>query len=110
RRELDEYFAGERTAFARPLAPSGTPFQQQVWRELRDVEYGSTISYTELARRVGRPRSIRAVGGANGRNPVCIIVPCHRVVGADGSLTGYSAGIDSKRWLLEFEREMVGSA
>ena len=110
RRELDEYFAGERTVFARPLAPSGTPFQQQVWRELRDVEYGSTISYTELARRVGRPRSIRAVGGANGRNPVCIIVPCHRVVGADGSLTGYSAGIDSKRWLLEFEREMVGSA
>jgi methylated-DNA-[protein]-cysteine S-methyltransferase len=110
RRELEEYFAGARTSFTVALAPPGTPFQHQVWGKLTDIEYGSTISYTELARRVGRPKSIRAVGGANGRNPVCIIVPCHRVVGANGSLTGYSAGIDSKRWLLEFEREMAARA
>jgi methylated-DNA-[protein]-cysteine S-methyltransferase len=104
RGQLDEYFAGDRATFSLPLAPPGTPFQHEVWKQLIEIEYGTTISYTELARRVGRPNSQRAVGGANGRNPVCIIVPCHRVVGADGSLTGYSAGIDSKRWLLDFER------
>ncbi len=103
-RQLAEYFAGDRVTFSVPLAPPGTPFQQQVWGELVKIEYGTTISYTELARRVGRPRAIRAVGGANGRNPVCIIVPCHRVVGASGALTGYSAGVDAKRWLLDFER------
>ena len=102
--QLGEYFAGERVTFSLPLAAVGTPFQQQVWRELVNIRYGTTISYTELARRVGRPRSIRAVGGANGRNPVCIIVPCHRVIGAGGALTGYSAGIEAKRWLLDFER------
>ena len=104
RRQLDEYFAGDRVTFDLPLAPPGTPFQHEVWTKLVEIDYGTTISYTELAHRVGRPNSQRAVGGANGRNPVCIIVPCHRVVGANGSLTGYSAGIDSKRWLLEFER------
>lgn len=104
RRQLDEYFAGDRVEFSVPLAPPGTPFQQQVWKELVDIEYGTTISYTELARRVGRPNSQRAVGGANARNPVCIIVPCHRVVGASGALTGYSAGVEAKRWLLDFER------
>jgi methylated-DNA-[protein]-cysteine S-methyltransferase len=104
RRQLDEYFDGNRVTFSLPLAPPGTPFQHEVWKKLVEIEYGTTISYTELAQRVGRPNSQRAVGGANGRNPVCIIVPCHRVVGANGSLTGYSAGIDSKRWLLEFER------
>jgi methylated-DNA-[protein]-cysteine S-methyltransferase len=104
RRQLDEYFAGDRVTFSLPLAPPGTPFQQQVWKQLTEIGYGTTISYTELARRVGRPRSQRAVGGANGRNPVCIIVPCHRVVGANGALTGYSAGVESKRWLLDFER------
>ena len=102
--QLDEYFAAHRFTFSLPLAPPGTPFQHQVWTELVDIEYGTTISYTELARRVGRPNSQRAVGGANGRNPVCVIVPCHRVVGANGSLTGYSAGVDAKRWLIDFER------
>lgn len=104
RRQLEEYFAGERATFSLPLAAPGTAFQQQVWKALLEIEYGTTISYTQLADRVGRPNSQRAVGGANGRNPICIIVPCHRVVGANGSLTGYSAGIDAKRWLLDFER------
>lgn len=102
--QLDEYFAGDRAEFSLPLAAPGTPFQRRVWNELLAIAYGTTISYTELARRVDRPRSIRAVGGANGRNPICIVVPCHRVIGVDGSLTGYSAGIDAKRWLLDFER------
>jgi methylated-DNA-[protein]-cysteine S-methyltransferase len=102
--QLGEYFDGERVTFSLPLAPPATPFQRQVWNELVHIRYGTTLTYTELARRVGRPRSIRAVGGANARNPVCIIVPCHRVVGVSGALTGYSAGIDAKRWLLDFER------
>jgi methylated-DNA-[protein]-cysteine S-methyltransferase len=106
-KQLDEYFAGDRDEFSLPLAAPGTPFQQEVWKELAGVRYGTTITYTELAERVGRPSSIRAVGGANGRNPICIIVPCHRVVGVNGSLTGYSAGVDSKRWLLDFERVMA---
>ncbi len=105
RRQLDEYFAGTRTTFSVALAAPGTAFQHEVWDKLLEIEFGTTISYTELAHRVGRPNSQRAVGGANGRNPICIIVPCHRVVGANGSLTGYSAGVDSKRWLLDFERE-----
>jgi methylated-DNA-[protein]-cysteine S-methyltransferase len=107
--QLGEYFDGHRVTFSVPLAPPGTPFQQQVWSELVNIVYGTTITYTELARRVGRPRSIRAVGGANARNPVCIIVPCHRVVGASGALTGYSAGVDAKRWLLDFERATARS-
>lgn len=107
--QLDEYFAGGRVEFSLPLAAPGTAFQHEVWNELLAVTYGTTITYTELARRVGRPRSIRAVGGANGRNPLCIVVPCHRVVGVDGSLTGYSAGIESKRWLLDFERGLPSS-
>ena len=102
--QLKEYFAGERTEFSLPLAALGTPFQQRVWTELLGVRYGTTITYTELARRVGHPRSVRAVSGANGRNPICVIVPCHRVVGVHGSLTGYSAGVETKRWLLDFER------
>jgi methylated-DNA-[protein]-cysteine S-methyltransferase len=105
-KQLEEYFARERTKFSLPLAAQGTPFQQRVWTELLGVAYGTTITYTELARRVGQPRSVRAVGGANGRNPICIIVPCHRVVGVDGSLTGYSAGVETKRWLLDFERRI----
>jgi methylated-DNA-[protein]-cysteine S-methyltransferase len=108
--QLGEYFAGDRHEFSLPLAPPGTPFQREVWNELIDITYGTTISYTELARRVGRPRSQRAVGAANGRNPVCIIVPCHRVVGANGALTGYSAGIDAKRWLLDFEQATPSQA
>jgi methylated-DNA-[protein]-cysteine S-methyltransferase len=105
RRQLGEYFAGERTTFSLRLAAPGTTFQREVWTELLEIGFGETITYAELARRVRRPDSQRAVGGANGRNPICIIVPCHRVVGSNGSLTGYSAGIDSKRWLLDFERE-----
>jgi len=108
RRQLDEYFAGDRVTFSLPLAAPGTPFQREVWTKLLEIGFGTTITYTELARRVGRPNSQRAVGGANGRNPICIVVPCHRVVGSNGSLTGYSAGVDSKRWLLDFERETAG--
>ena len=102
-RQLEEYFEGARQTFSLPLAAPGTEFQRRVWKELIDVSYGTTISYTQLAERIGRPSSQRAVGGANGRNPICIIVPCHRVVGAGGALTGYSAGVDAKKWLLDFE-------
>ncbi len=101
--QLAEYFAGGRTTFAIPLEPAGTPFQRRVWDALRAIPYGTTLSYSELARRLGDVRATRAVGAANGRNPIPIIVPCHRVVGADGSLTGFGGGLDRKRWLLEHE-------
>lgn len=104
RRQLDDYFAGARTAFDLPLALEGTPFQTTVWSALRDIPYGETISYGELARRVGRPGASRAVGAANGRNPISIVVPCHRVIGADGRLTGYGWGNERKAWLLDHER------
>jgi methylated-DNA-[protein]-cysteine S-methyltransferase len=103
RRQLGEYFAGDRTAFEVPLAVAGTPFQRAVWRGLRDIPYGETISYGELARRIGRPTAVRAVGLANGCNPISVIVPCHRVIGADGTLTGYGGGTERKRLLLELE-------
>ncbi|MFJ9407986.1 methylated-DNA--[protein]-cysteine S-methyltransferase [Streptomyces sp. NPDC101393] len=102
--QLQAYFRGELTTFDLPLAPRGTPFQQRVWAALRDIPYGGTLSYGQLAARLGAPSAARAVGLANGRNPVSIIVPCHRVVGADGSLTGYGGGLDRKRRLLAFER------
>ncbi|MFG2142304.1 methylated-DNA--[protein]-cysteine S-methyltransferase [Streptomyces sp. NPDC048650] len=102
--QLRDYFRGERTTFDLPLALRGTPFQQRVWAALRTIPYGETVSYGRLAERLGAPAASRAVGLANGRNPVGIIVPCHRVVGADGSLTGYGGGLDRKRRLLEFER------
>jgi methylated-DNA-[protein]-cysteine S-methyltransferase len=101
--QLDAYFAGTLTEFDVPLAMNGTDFQRRVWAQLREIPYGETISYGELARRVGSPNASRAVGLANGRNPVAIIVPCHRVIGADGSLTGYGGGLDRKTWLLEHE-------
>jgi methylated-DNA-[protein]-cysteine S-methyltransferase len=104
RRQLDEYLAGRRDRFALPLAPRGTPFQQRVWAALLDIAPGETISYGELARRVGSPAAVRAVGGANARNPLSIVVPCHRVVGADGALTGFGGGVERKRWLLAHER------
>jgi methylated-DNA-[protein]-cysteine S-methyltransferase len=104
--QLDEYFAGRRTAFDMPLAPRGTPFQQRVWQLLREIPYGDTTSYGALARRLGSPEASRAVGLANGRNPIAIIIPCHRVVGSDGSLTGYGGGLDRKRWLLDHERSV----
>lgn len=103
--QLDEYFAGERTVFDVPVELHGTPFQRQVWRALCDIPYGRTISYGELARRIDNPSAVRAVGLANGRNPVSVIVPCHRVIGADGSLTGYGGGVERKRRLLDLEAE-----
>jgi methylated-DNA-[protein]-cysteine S-methyltransferase len=103
RRQLSEYFAGERRDFDVPLAMAGTPFQRSVWGALREIRYGETTSYGELARRLGRPSATRAVGLANGRNPIAVIVPCHRVVGSDGSLTGYGGGLERKRLLLELE-------
>jgi methylated-DNA-[protein]-cysteine S-methyltransferase len=101
--ELEEYFAGTRRAFSVGVALEGTDFQRKVWQALQAIPYGTTISYGELARRIGRPESARAVGLANGANPVPIIVPCHRVIGADGSLTGFGGGLDTKRTLLELE-------
>jgi methylated-DNA-[protein]-cysteine S-methyltransferase len=101
--QLAEYFAGERTGFDVPLALRGTPFQLAVWSELREIPYGERISYGELAERIGRPTASRAVGLANGKNPVGIIVPCHRVVGSTGDLTGYGGGLERKRSLLDFE-------
>jgi len=101
--QLEAYFAGELTDFDLPMEMRGTDFQRRVWAGLREIPYGETISYGELARRVGSPGASRAVGLANGRNPVGIIVPCHRVIGADGSLTGYGGGLERKLWLLEHE-------
>jgi methylated-DNA-[protein]-cysteine S-methyltransferase len=101
--QLDAYFAGELLDFDVPMEMHGTEFQRRVWTALCDIPYGETISYGELARWVGNPKASRAVGLANGRNPVAIIVPCHRVIGADGSLTGYGGGLDRKVWLLEHE-------
>lgn len=103
RDQLEAYFAGSLTAFDLPLAASGTPFQHQVWAELRKIPFGALESYGGLARKLGDAGAARAVGAANGRNPIPIIVPCHRVVGADGSLTGFGGGIERKRWLLEHE-------
>ena len=101
--QLDEYFAGERRAFDLELELEGTEFQLAVWDALLRIPFGETLSYGELARRLGRPERVRAVGAANGRNPVSIVVPCHRVIGADGSLTGYGGGLDRKRALLALE-------
>ena len=101
---IDAYFAGDITALdAIPVRYEGTPFQQAVWEALRTIPAGETISYAELAVKVGRPAAVRAVGQANGRNPVWVVVPCHRVVAANGGLGGYSAGLDRKRWLLDHE-------
>lgn len=104
REQLTAYFDGARHTFELPLAPTGTRFQKTVWRALEAIPYGEAISYGELARRIGKPGAARAVGLANGRNPISIIVPCHRVIGADGSLTGYGGGIERKRWLLGHEQ------
>src|SRR3954451_24047661 len=103
REQLDAYFAGERTAFDLPLRMRGTEFQRAVWAALSEIPYGETIDYGELARRVERPGAARAVGLANGRNPVAIVIPCHRVIGARGTLTGYGGGLERKRALLELE-------
>jgi methylated-DNA-[protein]-cysteine S-methyltransferase len=102
-RQLTEYFAGHRREFDLPLRLQGTVFQQRVWRQLTEIPYGETWSYGELAKRINKPGASRAVGLANGRNPISILVPCHRVIGADGSLTGYGGGLERKRWLLAHE-------
>jgi O-6-methylguanine DNA methyltransferase len=101
--QFDAYFAGERSTFDIEMNLLGTPFQQRVWSQLCQIPYGETISYGELARRIGNPNASRAVGLANGRNPIAIVVPCHRVIGANGSLTGYGGGLERKTWLLEHE-------
>ena len=107
RRQLDAWFAGRRTTFDLPLAAEGTAFQQSVWAGLLVIDYGQTISYAELARRIGRATAVRAVGLANGRNPLSIVVPCHRVIGADGSMTGYGGGVERKVFLLEHEARIA---
>ncbi len=105
RRQLTEYFAGERTAFDLPLAPTGTEFQLAVLDELQKIPYGTTVSYGDVARRIGRPKAMRAVGAANGRNPIPIIIPCHRVIGSSGDMTGFGGGLPTKEALLRLEME-----
>ncbi|HKA87564.1 MAG TPA: methylated-DNA--[protein]-cysteine S-methyltransferase [Haliangiales bacterium] len=107
RAQLAEYFAGERTEFDLPLGPSGTAFQESVWKALQGIPYGETVSYGTIAARIGRPSAVRAVGAANGANPIAIVIPCHRVIGADGSLTGYGGGELRKKWLLDHERAVA---
>lgn len=102
-KQLAEYFAGRRRGFDVPLAEAGTPFQRDVWSAVRAIAYGETATYGEIAAQVGRPTAVRAVGAANGRNPIPLIVPCHRVIGSGGSLTGYGGGVERKRLLLELE-------
>ncbi|HEX8027589.1 MAG TPA: methylated-DNA--[protein]-cysteine S-methyltransferase [Vicinamibacterales bacterium] len=104
RKELDQYFAGRLRSFSTPLAFNGTPFQNAVWQELTRIPYGETISYLDLANRIRKPKAVRAVGMANGANPIAIIVPCHRVIGSNGSLTGFGGGLPNKRALLELEK------
>ncbi len=108
RRQLQAYFAAELTEFDLRLAPRGTPFAQRVWAGLGEIPFGETRSYGELAEAIGCPGAARAVGLANGRNPIAVVIPCHRVIGADGSLTGYGGGLERKRLLLELAREVVG--
>ncbi len=107
--ELAAYFAGRLTRFTVPLRLHGTPFQRAVWAELAAIPYGAAISYRDLAAAVGNPAAVRAVGAANGRNPLPILIPCHRVIGADGSLTGYGGGLDKKEWLLAHERRTLAA-
>jgi len=103
--QLDEYFYGQRQEFNLPLAPAGTTFQKSVWNELSKIPYGATTSYLEIGKRIGNPKAVRAIGGANGKNPITVIVPCHRVIGANGKLVGYGGGLWRKEWLLEHERK-----
>ncbi|MBS0384109.1 MAG: methylated-DNA--[protein]-cysteine S-methyltransferase [Proteobacteria bacterium] len=104
KKELDAYFAGRLKEFKVPVRPQGTPFQEAAWKALTKIPYGATRSYGEQARAIGKPKAVRAIGAANGRNPIPIIIPCHRVIGADGSLTGFGGGMETKRFLLELEQ------
>ena len=106
-RQLSEYLIGERKSFDLPLNPRGTVFQQQVWKALCDIPYGETRSYKQIAEAIGNPKAVRAVGMANNRNPLLIVVPCHRVIGANGKLVGYGAGIDKKEFLLKLEKSLL---
>jgi len=106
--QLDEYFAGRRKQFDLPLSPAGTAFQQKVWQQLIQIPFAETITYLHVAKRLGNVKSIRAAASANGKNPLAIIIPCHRVVGADGKLTGYAGGLHRKQWLLEHEAKAAG--
>ena len=107
REQLQAYFEGRRQRFTLPVAPEGTPFQQRVWQELQEIPWGTTTTYREIAEHLGQPAAVRAVGHANGRNPIAIVIPCHRVVGADGRLTGYAGGIATKRRLLQHEGALL---
>ncbi len=106
-RQLTEYFRGERRTFNLPIAPRGTDFQQRVWQALREIPYGETRSYKQIAEAVGCPKGVRAVGGANNRNPLLIVTPCHRVVGADGRMVGFAAGVERKEFLLRLEGSLL---
>ena len=106
--QLEEYFDGGRTEFDLPLAPAGTPFQREVWALLQRIPYGATTTYGEMAAQLGNPNASRAVGAANGRNPISIVIPCHRAIGKNGTLTGYAGGLEMKRKLLDLERRVVG--
>lgn len=104
-KQLTEYFAGKRTDFDLPLSPLGTEFQKKTWKALSQIPFGETRTYAQIAKKIGSPKACRAVGAANGRNPISIIVPCHRVIGANGSMTGFAGGIKTKIWLLDFEKK-----
>ena len=108
KRQLDEYFAGKRREFELDLAPAGTPFQLSVLDELRKIPYGETCTYRDIATAIGNPKAVRAVGGANGSNPIPVVIPCHRVIGSDGSLTGFGGGLPNKRFLLNLELSRSG--
>ena len=108
-RQIDAYFQGELTEFSVDLEPEGTDFQKRVWRQLEKIPFAETASYGDVARSIGKPTACRAVGGANGKNPIAIIVPCHRVIGSNGTLTGYGSGIWRKEWLLEHEKKVAGA-
>ncbi|MEM7094937.1 MAG: methylated-DNA--[protein]-cysteine S-methyltransferase [Actinomycetota bacterium] len=105
--QLDEYFAGERQSFDLPLEPNGTEFQRSVWWSLAEIPFGETSTYGAQAEVIGRPRAVRAVGTANGKNPLSIVLPCHRIVGADGGLAGFAGGLETKRWLLDHEASVA---
>jgi methylated-DNA-[protein]-cysteine S-methyltransferase len=109
-KQLREYFDGLRQQFDLPLSPAGTSFQQKVWTALQQIPFGQTISYLELARRLGDPKVIRAAGTANGKNPIAIVIPCHRVIGSNGDLVGYAGGLENKKWLLDHEQKCTGRA
>ncbi len=108
--QLGEYFSGERRDFDLPLAPGGTDFQNAVWSMLREIPYGALRSYRDIAKSLANPKAVRAVGAANGRNPIPIVVPCHRVIGSDGSLTGFAGGLEVKKALLLLEQETIGTS